>query len=131
MKMKELIQKLEYLMTKPGRRAEDDFDVVIKTAEPKMAPPAVTPVKAVEIGDDHHKYEVIITPQESLIPQRCSRDSFLEPIVRYEWYIPKGRAYCPNCQGEVGTPGHIPNYCPNCGQQIKKDEEITWKRREA
>lgn len=133
MTIKETCDILEDLMTKPGRKANEDFEVVIKTSEPRMAPPGVMPVKSIEIGIDHHKNEIIITPKDSLIPKRCDRDNFREPIIKYEWWMPKnGKTYCPNCQGETGYDGkHVPNYCPHCGQQLKKDEEIPWKRREA
>ena len=131
MTIKEIYDILENLMTKPGRKANEDFEVVVKTSEPCMAPPGVTPVKSVDIGIDHHKNEIIITPKESLIPKRCDRDNFRGPIIKYEWYRPKGIAYCPNCQSDTGDAKFFPNYCPCCGQQLKKDEEIPWKRREA
>ncbi len=131
MNIKEIYEKIEDFLTKPGRKAEEYFEVVIESAEPRMAPPAVIPVKEIKIGTDHHKNEIIITPVTNIVPEKSHRDVYHEPIFKYEWYRPKGIAYCPNCQCEIGEPKYFPNYCPHCGQQVKKDEEIPSKRQEA
>lgn len=128
MTVKEFFTKLEDLMTKSGHKAEDYFNVVIETSEPRMAPPAVMHVKDIYIGADHHKYELLIVPDRELIPQKCDRDNYRKPIIHCETHTRAERVHCPNCQMEIGTPKFYPNYCPHCGQQVKQDNEILWKK---